>query len=492
MKVTIQKAKNGEDTVCVDGHFLHSNYAPLKEAERYVQNLNPPYNPSLIIISEPALSYCADFLRQRFPAAKIGVIRYIKDFSIYNSRFDFVLNYFEHPDFEAYLEKTFNEEQLLTAFFTPWQASSQVFSEADKTVWASIKAVLERAKTILITRQYFEKKWFINSCNFIKELSSVISISKPVEKDALIISSGPSLIPFIDYIRENQNKFFIICLSSALSVCLENEIIPDLCMTSDGGYWAGQHLKPLEKYPLPLAMPAEAYCPKELLNKLPLLPLNYTDGISSEIISASKLEAMSAVRNGTVSGTALLFAASYCTKNIYLCGLDMAGQKGFQHAQPNQLEKNSAIKDSRINTKEARLTRSEYNSGSLEIYKNWFCSNPLKLENRKVYRLIQNEDCKNNLVWIEDIELDNFKEKTADIPATEKIIFEKQKLQKDFSGVLKLLADPDKSSEWKKQLFPLDYILLSHNPKNLEVQQKIEDEWNELKNKAEEILNGNI
>ena len=92
MKITIQKAKNGEETALADNHFLHSNYAPLKEAERYVQNLNPPYNPSLIIISEPALSYCADFLRQRFPAAKIGVIRYIRDFSIYNSRFDFVLN----------------------------------------------------------------------------------------------------------------------------------------------------------------------------------------------------------------------------------------------------------------------------------------------------------------------------------------------------------------------------------------------------------------
>ena len=56
MKVTIQKAKNGEDTALIDGHFLHSNYAPVKEAERFVENLTIPYSASSIIIIEPGLS----------------------------------------------------------------------------------------------------------------------------------------------------------------------------------------------------------------------------------------------------------------------------------------------------------------------------------------------------------------------------------------------------------------------------------------------------
>ena len=34
MNITIQKAKNGEETACTEGHFLHSNYAPKKEAEQ--------------------------------------------------------------------------------------------------------------------------------------------------------------------------------------------------------------------------------------------------------------------------------------------------------------------------------------------------------------------------------------------------------------------------------------------------------------------------
>ena len=194
MKITIQKAKNGEDTVCAEVHFLHSNYAPQKEAERFAENLSLPYNPSAIIITEPALSYTVKFLRHKYPDIKIGAVRYTPYFNEYNKDFDFLLNYYEHQDFEAYLESRFTEDELLTLFFTPWTPSSQVFKEEDKDVWNSIKAALGRAKTLLITRQYFEKKWFINSCNFIKYVSNQVSFNFPIEKDCLIISSGPSFV----------------------------------------------------------------------------------------------------------------------------------------------------------------------------------------------------------------------------------------------------------------------------------------------------------
>ena len=158
MKVTIQKAKNGEETAIFENHFLHSNYAPVKEAERFVENLQLPYIPSIIIITEPALSYITVFLKKRFPDIKLGVIRYTSDFENYNNGFDFILNYYEHSDFAAFLENKLNEEELLQTYFIPWTPSSQAFNETDKKVWQNIKAAMERAKTLLITRQYFEKK----------------------------------------------------------------------------------------------------------------------------------------------------------------------------------------------------------------------------------------------------------------------------------------------------------------------------------------------
>ena len=489
MKVTIQKAKNGEETAIFENHFLHSNYAPLKEAERFVENLQPPYLPSLIIITEPALSYAAVFLKKRFPEAKLGAIRYSNSFEKYNKDFDLVFNYFEHPDFEAYLENTLNEEDLLKCFFLPWGPSSQAFSETDKIVWKSIKAAMERAKTLLITRQYFEKKWFINSCNFARYCKKIISFDTPLNKELLIISSGPSLNAFIKTIKDNQKKFFIICLSSAISVCLKNGIIPDLCMTSDGGYWAGEHLKALYKNDIPLAMPAEGYCKKSLLSKLKLLPLDYGDGFSHELLAAANIKNIRTLRNGTVSGTALHFALSNFTKNIFLCGMDMAAQNGYQHSQPNQLEINSSLFDNRLKNKMTRLFKSGLTNGSLDIYRQWFINNPQQTGNRKVYRLIENKDAKNNLGWIKDIGLKDFQTEIASIPESEKIVFADKPYNFDFNPSVIELLNNDK---WKKQLFPLDYVQLSHSSQKEPINNKIEKEWKDLKHKAESILNADI
>lgn len=488
MKIFIQKAKNGEETALAEGLYLHSNYAPEKEAQRFVENLSLPYTPSSIIITEAALSYTGIFLKAKFPELRIGVIRYTSFFEKYNSKFDFVLNYFEHPDFEAYLENTFSEEELLTTLFVSWTPSAKAFPGEDKIVWTAIKNAMERSKTLLITRQYFEKKWFINSCHFIKQVSNIISFDKKIDKDILIISSGPSLIPFINSIREHQNNFFIICLSSAISLCLKYHIKPSLCMTTDGGYWAGQHLKLLSKNSISLAMPAEGYCPKALLSKLPILPLDYGDGISSDLISAKGIPAKKSFRNGTVSGTALLFAYNYGSKNIYLAGLDLACRKGFQHTQPNQLEKNSSLMDNRLHTKAGRLTRSELTNDSLDIYKNWFINSQLNTNDRKVYRLMEEADKKNNLGWIKDINLEAFNSCISKINTESNFSFSlvKQVNKSDFNS--DLFFDEKKSEVWKKQLFPLDFVNLAHNPENQNIQNKIDKEWNQLKNKAINIL----
>ena len=498
MQITFQTAKNGEETALADNIYLHSSYAPSKEAERFADSLNFPFTPNTIISTEPALSYSVKYLRQKFENVKIGVIRYVKVFEKYNSDFDFVLNYFEHPDFEAYLESIYDEQQLLTIQFISWNPSARVFVKEDELVWKSIKAAMERSKTLLITRQYSEKKWLYNTAVFFKYIQKPVKLTGAINKTTIIISSGPSLKSALNVIKANRSKLFVLCLSSAISACLSNKIIPDLCMTTDGGFWAGEHLKKLRKTDIPLALPSEALCKKELLKKLNILPMVYDDGISKEICNAADgLSFIHAVRNGTVSGTALLFAAEYCTEDIYLCGLDMASQKGFQHLQPNELEINNSINDCKINTKEKRLTASELGGASLEIYKNWFCSTPLKLNGRKVYRVINEADKKNSLNWIEDIDEKKFEEKllshsnVSNTKLDSSPLFCKQNIdsKKLISNTLLFFKKNTDTEQFKKQIFPLDYVSLIHNPSNSEINKKMDSEYEKLKKKIEAVLN---
>ena len=61
-------------------------------------------------------------------------------------------------------------------------------------------------------------------------------------------------------------------------------------------------------------------------------------------------------------------------------------------------------------------------------------------------------------------------------------------LQKNSDFNLESFFDDKKTEKWKKQIFPLDYVQLSHNPANLSIKEKIDNEWKQLKNKAVNIL----
>ena len=494
MNIQFQKAKNGEDTALAENLFLHSNYSPAKEAERFVENLNLPYTPSIIIITEPVLSYISVPLKNRFPEIKIGAIRYTDAFNDYNGKFDFVLNYYEHSDFANYLSTRFNEEALLSIYFINWQPSSKAFSEIDKKCWSEIKKALEDAKTLLVTRQYFEKKWLINTFNFIKYIKKPVEIKTPVNKDVLIIASGPSLKPALKIIKENQSSFFIICLSSAIRCCIENEITPDLCISTDGGYWAGEHLKILQKKDIVLALSPESYCPKRLLQKQKILPLGYSDGFSKKLIEKAKLPVIQAQRNGTVSGTSLDFAIQYFLKDIYFTGLDLATGKGFQHTQPNELEANNSIKDNRISTKEKRSSASEFSGASLEIYLNWFKNKKINSTGRKVYRVIENNIKQNELGEIIDIDCEQFQKKIQESSTKNNAVTSAELfIEKEFTPDLKLIKnffeEESGKPDFKKQFFPLDFVSLSHNTQNEEIKNKIEERYNTLKEKIWKIIN---
>lgn len=489
MTAVIQKAKNGEDTALLNDIFIHSNYNPSREAERFVENQQLPYIPQNIIISEPGLSYIVPFFKKRFPNTKIGVIRYIPDFNSYNDGFDFLINYYEfysQDSFENYLFNLLGEEKLLLTFFCKWDVTSKLLPDIDYSVWTSIKNVLEKSKTLLITRQYFEKKWLLNSVIFFNNIKNIVTLDKNIEYPVIIISSGPSLKPYIQFIKQNQNKFFIICLSSAISVCYSNNIIPDLCLSTDGGYWAGQHLKKLLKNKAVLALSSESYCPKKLLKKCKILPLDYKDGISTKIFNKCKIKSITAKRNGTVSGTALELAISLTSSDIFFFGLDLANQKGFQHTQPNELELNSCISFNRISSSEKKSVVSEYSKSSLEIYLKWFQS--FKTSGHNIYRVINETDRKNSLGTIKDIDENFLSAYFSKLNFVKNVnIFNVKKNTTEPVSLKNILNEILSEETTKKQLYPLDYIHYFHENNN-EILKKIDDKHKELQKKIWKLI----
>ena len=469
-------AKTGQQTCRINGIRLHSAYDPIREAQRFVSSLDVNFTPSLIVVTEPALSYCATFLRQSFPHAILVAIRFTHDFDVYNHLWDKVLY---HQELMQLLQ-IYGEDMILATAFFSWQPSQQVFPKEYNHCWQQIRSLVQTSRDILGTRAYFGKRWLKNTlsfCNRLQNTSTIKSGSTPV----LLIASGPSLKSSIQFIQKYKEVLFVIALSSALSPLLAAGIEPDLCISTDGGYWAKKHIATC---PVPLALPAEAALPAALFEKN-IIPLTYADGPEAELLDICKIPKMQAFRNGTVSGTALEFALSITTGTVFACGLDLASTIGFQHCQPNCLEIAAETKDCRLAPKETRLYPQQLPSQSLEIYEQWFANQSNRFKDR-FYRLSDSHyQFSNKLGAIKDIHWEDFSLilKKLQTQAKNKKLLHPEILcqpippqKQRYEILLKTLEKYQRQKlpdHWVSTLLPAEQALLARSLEKTELEEKI-------------------
>ena len=488
--VEFLSAKNGQMTCRIKNIFLHSAYNPDNEANNFVNNIECDFNPSCIIIIEPALSYCEKFLRKRFKNSKLYAIRFSNSFKESDLNWDKVL-YFSENDFSSFLYSTLAEEQLLSSLILNWTGSKNAFPIKNEQVWIQIKKAMLLARDVLNTRNYFSKRWFTNSINFLKYIKN-ISIPEKINKDILITASGPSLKNSINFIKENREKFFLICLSSSLSVLIFHKIKPDVVLSTDGGYWAKKHLEIAANYPDFLkktifALTDESNVSKTILKNFNILPLCYKNSIGETLFKKMNIPFLYAQRNGTVSGTAAILAYSLTNKNIYFCGLDLCSSKGFNHTMPNCLAKINQAKENKINSREKAVTFSRFNGeGSLEIYRNWFKN--LKPDvSKRIKRISNNYKYEYDIKPIQDLswdEIDLSPEKAETKISTDIINLDKNMIK---SLVHKLIL----SDTFNSEIFPLESLLIFReidSSKRKELEEKIKAKKDELTIKIEHLL----
>ncbi len=460
-ELTFTKASNGEESCTANGTLLHSSYNPGREAERFAKTVSCEFIPKYILVTGPCLSYCAPFLKSAYPQAKVCALQYTKDFAKKDGLWDKV--FYADEKEVSLCDQLFNymgDEGIVSCFFVSWQPSEKAFPLEYKTAWDEIKKAVVKSRNVLATRSYFSKRWAKNAlrfCLFAKKTAYIQKGSLPV----VVCASGLSLKDMMPALKKNRKSFFLLAVSSALLPLLNNQIVPDLVVTTDGGYWAKKHLIPLLKNnQIPLALSLEASSYAKSLEESPLIPLSYGDGIAEELISASSYQTTRAFRNGTVSGTAASLALDITSGPVFFCGLDLANSKGFSHTQPNELENTDSFFDNRLAPKETRITPRTFFSLPLDTYRAWFSSTDFK---GRLFRLSNNFSYQNKLGRIKDVDIIFFENtlhsQTNAIPIQ---IFSKtiEFSKKERACVLeKTIRENLGNPEWCKNAVPTDAIL---------------------------------
>lgn len=409
MNFELKEAKDLNTTCLIDGFFIHSSYKPKAEAEKFVSSLTYSFLPEYIVVTEPGLSYCAEFLRRKFPEAKLICIRYCSYFTESDSLWDKVIYCDDTTSICDELFDLMNEEGISKCLFVSWKASEKPFAEQSDKCWNEIKKAVIKSRQVLATRTYFAKKWFLNSVRnslFIQNTYSIRKAKKPV----IVCASGKSLKDCIPFIKENTGAFHIFCVSSALSPLLANGIVPELCISTDGGYYAKKHVSfnAQKESRIVYAIPSEASLDSRFLANSKIVPLSYGDCPGDDMFKAVGIQSLNALRNGTVSGTAAFLSLMATESDVYFCGLDLSENNGFAHTQPNELELTDSLKDSFLSTKETRIIPQTFRNSSLDVYRDWFCATDF---GNRLYRLSNNYSFKNSLNKVKDVNIDFVKSK---------------------------------------------------------------------------------
>ncbi|MGP1437983.1 MAG: 6-hydroxymethylpterin diphosphokinase MptE-like protein [Treponema sp.] len=355
---------------------LHSKYNPQKEADNFILQIKT--TPYFIVITEPGESYLAVSFRKTFPNSKIFAIRYTNElFLEYDNLFDAVWRP-KNKALAFFLIQHIPDEFFSKTVFLSWKPSENIWETQAKLVWKEIKEASNLFISLIRTRSFFGKRWCKNIFNNLIFSHNIKMIELDDKADSVFLTSGYSLEKIIKdkNIKQHLKKSsFVSSASSSLLALSYEDINVDLAFATDGGFWAGKHLK--GKFSN-LAIPLEAYIPRSILEKTNIVFLNYDSELENYFFEKMQLPFFKAKRNGTVAGTAIEFLLDYTQNNIFISGLDLSFSKSFSHARPNE-NINEALK------KEFRLCPlstiiSSFNNSSLATYASWFSSLP---ENKK-------------------------------------------------------------------------------------------------------------
>lgn len=508
MDILLKKSKNGSLTCSKDNISLHSNFDPEKEAERFVSLIETSFLPSFVVITGPCLGYTARYLKSRFPNTKTIAIQYSQFFESYSTNWDYSFTFTTEAELNSINDRIFSiigEEKLFSTLFLSWKPSEKAWPDLAALLWKSFKDLLAKAESVISTRNFFNRRWFLNSVRFFSTIKK-IGIPEITEKPIIVTASGPSLGHVMSFLKEHRESYILMAVSSSLLPLLGNGIVPDFCISTDGGWWAKKHLEPLLRNgtSFPLIIPPESAVPAELLSTIPIVPLSYSDFPDKFLFKAAKIPFLRGERNGTVSGTAAVLALNMTKSDVFFCGLDLASTtKSFQHTQPNALEPINGRFDNRIKTTETRITASAFSgSTSLEIYRNWFSSRNNDFYSR-VFRIVSKNDNLEQIPNLQDIYIDSkipecFTRKKSNSPKNHAFTFSESDTNEAKKHITQFLKTIKTEIETKPQnpynmdwykIAALKEVVLSERAGNKSVPEEIKQKTIQLLDEAITLVN---
>jgi len=358
--------------------LLHSRYNPQAEADRYISSLSLDENIRFFVLIEPGLGYITASLKGKFPKAKVIALHIEQPIEELRIKTPDSQWYYETgTPVQDFLEMEIPDTKASEIRLLEWRPALPVYGEAYLGLVRETVEFIKRADANARTMDTFGRRWFRN---FFKNLDIInLTLSPlPLFKPILVTGAGPGLEDIIPFIREKRDGLFILATSSSVPALMNENITPNLVISTDGTAWAKFHLYELfrtkQKEPYPLAAALTAALPSQVKN-FPVMPISDGSLWQTLILNELKIPFIALPQRGTVSASALDLAFTLSGGKVFFAGFDLANTDIRSHIKPYSLNRFMEEEAVRINPVYSQVYKRSSLlkiGGSYGIYASWF------------------------------------------------------------------------------------------------------------------------
>jgi hypothetical protein len=351
--VDVVESKNGNPVPCInvdDGRklFVHSRVDPLREAERFISEVDLS-GKDLIIVLGFGFGYHCGYLLDKI-AADVNVIAIEKDEVLLQKAFqsrDFdtlIKNEKFHilaDPTEGFLSDFFRGKSSRNVLFITHRGSSQLYPDYYQNIISVIKSYISTKDVNIATLARFEKTWGSNTSRNIGVISRSCGVNKFFNMfsgiPAIVVAAGPSLTHSIDFIKDNIDKAVIIAVDTSYKLLIDKGITPHFCLSVDpqlinARYYEGIGATDTILVSDPTVHPSifRYFEGRVTVTGIAFDMMKWIDDICGEKGELT--------HGGSVSTNAYDFARRLGTSPVLMVGQDLSFTSGLAHAKGSYLD----------------------------------------------------------------------------------------------------------------------------------------------------------
>jgi hypothetical protein len=247
--VEVIESKTGSPVPCLnpgDGRklFVHSRVDPLREAERFIADIDPQ-GKDLVIVLGFGFGYHCELLLEKL-SSTVNVIAIEKDEALLRKALESrdLEKLFKAQNFdlladpsESFLQDVFRGKSSRNVLFITHRGATQLYPDYYQNIVSIIKSYISTKDVNIATLARFEKTWGSNTARNIRVISQSCGVNLFFNMfsgiPAIVVAAGPSLTQSLGFIKDNIDRAVIIAVDTSYKLLIDNGITPHFCLSVD-------------------------------------------------------------------------------------------------------------------------------------------------------------------------------------------------------------------------------------------------------------------